>query len=581
MKRNGYLIDNYIKSYMLATILTTAVLQINGMMDAFITGHYIGAEALASITVATPVSMGVNCICSLFVNGAVILAGKAFGRRDILDAGHIFIASLASVVITGIIVSVSSLFFTDLLANRLCLGNDLYEYVREYLSVFLLGTTLVLLNSCLSMYTDIGGNPKVVTQTSIVNCITNIIVGLILIVGLGMGIKAAALSTLSGAAVSVLWILRFMKSDKSPYQLELKSLNLPQKLKDNVKQGFPLMLNTLGGIALTTILNTAIQVMQGAGGMFTLSIMMNIIGISLLLASGSASTLGAIGSTLIGRGDYVGFKMLFNRCLVIAISSSVLATLLIQIFPRELVGLFGASNPQILENAVKNLPIVSWFSIALCLLGVMAINYRVLNKLMLCTYSAVSLPILMAAGFALVYFMDMYDYVWYVFPVATGVSLLIILLSAEIYRFKSKEKLSLFTLIPCADNTGMRMEISLPRSREGIIDGIVACRDFCAKHNFSDNLTGKVLHCMEELMLNIVNYSGRNANSYIDIGITRSDDGIKGYVQDNGKAFDPVNIDAEKRSLEIKILHKNCDKLEYQFSFGQNITYMAWDYETA
>lgn len=98
MKRNAYLINQYLKDYMFATILTMAALQINSTVDSLILGNFIGPEALAAVNVSSPAMVIIGGCSSLLAGGAIILVGKALGARDYEMTNQIAVTVLISVV---------------------------------------------------------------------------------------------------------------------------------------------------------------------------------------------------------------------------------------------------------------------------------------------------------------------------------------------------------------------------------------------------------------------------------------------------------------------------------------------------
>lgn len=579
MKRNDYLVNNYLKTYMVASVLTMAVLQINGAVDSIMMGHFLGPDALAAVSVSAPALSVIGAIASLLAGGAVILAGKALGARENGKANHIAVTVLISTVVAGIILAVISFFTVDYVANWLCIGNSLYPLVKSYLGIIMLGSVVSIMTHSLDQLTDVGGNPKIVTQTSVANCITNLVMNFILVGCLGFDIRGAAISTIVAGCVSIIWLLHFMLSEKSPYKLSLEGLQFGAVLGENIKNGIPLMFSSLSSTALIVILNYFIQKMQGEVGMFVMSIILITMGFGLLLAGGSSTAFSAIGSMMVGRGDYVGLRMLYKRCVAMAVSTSVIAVILTHFAAGHIARLFGAEDPVYIDMAVHALPVASWFILAFCLLVMLAVVYQVMGNLSLCTPAIAALPVFTAIGFGIVYYMEYYDYLWYVFPFAGFGALLTILIISEFVRRKSDIELSPICLLPTVKNDDHRMNISVRCSHEGLVDNINSIRNFGEKLKINDRIMDHIVICLEELSINIVEHSGRGEKSYIDVGLVIEGDDVKAYIQDNGKAFDPTKFDTDKQNIGLNLVHKYCKDVTYQYSFGQNATFMKWKIE--
>ena len=85
--RNSYLINKSLKNFMVASIATMAIMNINGIVDSIIMGHLIGPEAVSAIQNVVPVIGLLSGISFLFSAGASIITAKALGRRDFDEAG--------------------------------------------------------------------------------------------------------------------------------------------------------------------------------------------------------------------------------------------------------------------------------------------------------------------------------------------------------------------------------------------------------------------------------------------------------------------------------------------------------------
>ena len=60
----------------------------------------------------------------------------------------------------------------------------------------------------------------------LIGAVCNIILDPIFIFGLNMGVKGAALATILSQAVSSVWVLRFLTSEKSSLRIKRKGLKL-------------------------------------------------------------------------------------------------------------------------------------------------------------------------------------------------------------------------------------------------------------------------------------------------------------------------------------------------------------------
>ncbi len=103
-------------------------------------------------------------------------------------------------------------------------------YAIDYLGIYLLGTPFVQLSLGLNPFINSQGKSKTAMLTVLIGALLNIVLDPIFIFVLGMGVKGAALATIISQAVSALFVVLYLSSDKSKIRLQLKNLRLQRSL---------------------------------------------------------------------------------------------------------------------------------------------------------------------------------------------------------------------------------------------------------------------------------------------------------------------------------------------------------------
>ena len=84
--RNSYLISRSLRRFLMASIATMAIMNINSIVDSVLMGQLISPEAVSAIQNVVPVMGFLAGITALFSAGASIITSKALGRRDFDEA---------------------------------------------------------------------------------------------------------------------------------------------------------------------------------------------------------------------------------------------------------------------------------------------------------------------------------------------------------------------------------------------------------------------------------------------------------------------------------------------------------------
>ena len=101
-------------SMLLGGTLTMIVVSVMLISDSIIAGIFIGSDAVAGITLITPVYFISAFFGSLFSLGIPILYGKAMGRFDKEEADRIFGMGVLLSVLVGIVLLAAILLFGEI-----------------------------------------------------------------------------------------------------------------------------------------------------------------------------------------------------------------------------------------------------------------------------------------------------------------------------------------------------------------------------------------------------------------------------------------------------------------------------------
>jgi anti-sigma regulatory factor (Ser/Thr protein kinase) len=148
----------------------------------------------------------------------------------------------------------------------------------------------------------------------------------------------------------------------------------------------------------------------------------------------------------------------------------------------------------------------------------------------------------------------------------------------EVYKMKNGNVTRL-TLVPLASKEEeSAFNISVQANEEKVSESLDSIHEYLSNAGVDKKQANDIALCIEELLLNIVHHAGRAIQShYIDVHIHMRDGKMLASVKDDGRAFDPIHFDIEKRKAGLKLLNGLCPGLDYQYMYGQNMTFMNWD----
>lgn len=151
--------------------------------------------------------------------------------------------------------------------------------------------------------------------TVIIGALCNIVLDPIFILGLNMGVQGAALATVISQAVSSIWVIKFLCSEKSVLHLKRKNLKLmPRILFPCIMLGFSPFLMQLTENIDAVSFNVSLLKYGGDIAVGAVSILCSIMNFTMLLLVGLTQGAQPILSYNLSAGNIGRIKRHFGCC---------------------------------------------------------------------------------------------------------------------------------------------------------------------------------------------------------------------------------------------------------------------------
>ena len=231
-KNNQYLGTEPLGKLLFKLAVPSVVAQIINMLYNIVDRIYIGhmpeggSLALTGLGVCMPIIMVVSAFAALVSMGGTPRASIAMGRGDNGGAerilGNCFILQI---IISAILTSALLIWDRDLL---LAFGAspDTIGFAAGYMDIYALGTIFVQLTLGMNAFITAQGFSKTGMYTVLIGAVSNIILDPVFIFGLDMGVRGAALATVISQCISCLWVLLFLRGEKTILRLKKENMRL-------------------------------------------------------------------------------------------------------------------------------------------------------------------------------------------------------------------------------------------------------------------------------------------------------------------------------------------------------------------
>ncbi len=447
------------------TILMNLTTAIGSMADTVIIGQYLDDESLSVVTFATPIYMIINTFAALFAVGGCIAMSIDAGKGKKKTANQAFSLSLELLILTGGLLLLAGLFFSRTVASWLGAGEDVFESVREYAQIILVGAPIFTLNIGVAFFVRNDGKPTLSMAGMFSSIVVDIILNIVFVGFWGMGVAGAAYSTVIGQLVSVLIISSHFVSKKNTLKFRFTCNGMAFRI---VKNGGSAALHFVYQFLTILIMNHLLSRLAGTNGVVVYTVVFNLSTLSLSVFEGISQTIQPMISTYYGEKSYRNIKETLRLALITILIVCGSVTILLETVPQIVPIVFGIDDALLIAQSAQAVRI---FAVSIILMTInVVIGYYLQsteqNFLATCMISLRCFVIFLAATLILGKLFGM-NGVWAAYTVAEVITFLICL---ALVRMKQKK----------LKKSGTNANLLL---LDGDVEAEIVCYTYCAQRD--------------------------------------------------------------------------------------------------
>ena len=334
----------------------------------------LGAIGIAGITISYPITLVLMAISLMVGVGGATRFSISLGKREREKAGIYQGNAVVLTIIFGLIFMIFGNIFIDVILRALGASDRVMPYASDYLSIVLYGAVFQCVAMCGNNFSRAQGNPKNAMISQLIGAGFNILFDYILIMKLHMGMQGAAIATIGGQFLSMIWQLCYLCSNRSLIKLDVEHLKLKMNYAlDIVKTGIPAFLMQMANSVLNFILNGTLGKYGGDIAISAVGIITSFQTICQMPLTGLMQGQQPLISYNFGAVKYDRVKETLKYAVAGGTIIAVIGFLAVEIFPETIIKMF---NREMDVVALGTRAIRIWF-ICLPLLGaqIMMANY--------------------------------------------------------------------------------------------------------------------------------------------------------------------------------------------------------------
>lgn len=352
---------------------------------------FIGNSELGYLgNAATGVSFPVICIANAFAwcvgDGAASYLSICAGRKD-TDSAHKCVGNgiAATLIISSVLVIICEVFAVPLM-SVFGASEQTMDMAVEYFRIVAAFFPFYLLLNVMNSMIRADGSPAYAMCAMLTGAIINIILDPVFIFGLKWGIAGAAWATAIGQVASFLMCAVYFFKPRT-FVLSRRSF-LPDKavLKNTVSLGAATFVTQISIVVLSLVCNMTLFHYGGLSEygpdipISVFSIQTKVYTVVCNIVTGIVLGGQPIFGYNYGAGRMDRVRRTYKIVLLSTLVVGVVSTLVIQICPEIVIGIFGSGDALYMEFAVKTFRIYLSLMTATCLTKMTAVFFQSIGK---------------------------------------------------------------------------------------------------------------------------------------------------------------------------------------------------------
>lgn len=411
-------VGKLMKQYAVPCMISLLVGALYNIVDQIFIANasYLGSYGNAANTVVFPLTVVALAIAVMIGDGCCAFVSISLGKEEVSAAKRSVGNAVVMTVASGLILAAIYLIFSEQIIAMFggTVNAQTHLHSAEYFFYITLGIPFYMFGQAMNPIIRADGDPKFAMASTLAGAVINIILDPVFIFIFRWGMMGAAVATVLGqvaTAVLAVWYLRHMKiirPGKGDYALT------GAVCRRTLVLGITSFLSQISLVAAMAAINNMLRKYGAMDPIFgqeqyaqipmaVVGIVMKFFQIVISIVVGMAAGCIPIVGFNMGAGKKMRVRELFTKLLAAEAAVGAVALILVEFFPGQLIGIFGAANESTYytEFAVKAFRTYLCMMIFACVNKACFIFLQAMGKAAESTALSMIREVIFGVGFAL------------------------------------------------------------------------------------------------------------------------------------------------------------------------------------
>ncbi len=335
------------------TMIGMLISALYNVIDAYFVGG-LGISPMGAVSVVFPIVQIIIGLGMMFGAGASSYISRLLGKGDIEQANITASTTLFSSILVGGIIITGILIFIEPLLTALGATETILPYAKTYALIYITGSIINVFTVTMNNLLTAQGATKYTMFAMLTGSIANVILDPIMIYGLDLGIKGAAIATVISLCINMGFYIWYILSGKGILKFSLKKVRFYKTIyREILKIGIPVLLFQLLASAAMGAINTSAKP-YGDYAVAAMGAVTRIMTVVTYVVFGFLKGFQPFAGYNYGAKNFDRLKKSIKLCFVWSTIFCVVSAIILILFSKPIVSLFG-TDTQMIELAGKAL----------------------------------------------------------------------------------------------------------------------------------------------------------------------------------------------------------------------------------
>lgn len=356
------------------------------IVDQLFIGHGVGTNGNSATTIAFPFSTVCMALALLLGIGGASCFNLTLGKGNKKLAGFYAGNVITMLLVSGTLLSMVTFIFLTPLLKLFGSSDEVLPYAQDYVRVTAIGFPFLILSTGGGHIIRADGSPQMTMALNLTGAIVNTVLDALFVMVFRWGMTGAAAATVIGQLISAIMVLMYMRKFRT-LPLTAEHFKPKYSIVSRIAAiGMASCFNQLAIAIVQVAMNNSLKhygALSEYGDSEPIAcsgIVMKVNMIVFSIVIGLAQGTQPIESFNYGAKQYSRVRKAYKLAVITGGSISLIAFALFQLFPRQILSVFGSGSETYFKFGVLFFRIFLFFTWANCLQPITSTFFTSIGK---------------------------------------------------------------------------------------------------------------------------------------------------------------------------------------------------------